>query len=223
MHSSKAHSLHPPEEDRNDGIPQSRTADIPASRAPALESQSAGTSLAAGCRGWGSGRGSSRRIDQTDGTMRTMNMQITTRGARLMSRHPRRAVGIGLTVSALRAIDTAGARRRAQHLAEPAKRAVSDHRVHAETHRAKTDALDAAHRVQRIGVAKALTDKRVARKLRHATHHASRAASLSISSPRRHRIRNTTVVVIAAGTLAGAGYAARQKVATVDGSNDQPA
>ena len=102
-------------------------------------------------------------------------------------------------------------RRRAQHLAEPARRAVSDHKVHAETRRARADALHAARRVQRIGLASALTDKRVARKLRHATHHASRAASLSISSPRRHRVRNTSIAVVAAGTLAGAAYAVRTK------------
>ncbi|HWH66760.1 MAG TPA: hypothetical protein VNS99_11695 [Gaiellales bacterium] len=102
-------------------------------------------------------------------------------------------------------------RRRAQQLAEPARRAVSDHKVHAETRRARADALHAARRVQRIGVASALTDKRVARKLRHATHHASRAASLSISSPRRHRVRNTSIAVVAAGTLAGAAYAVRTK------------
>jgi len=88
---------------------------------------------------------------------------------------------------------------------------VSDHKVHAETRRARADALHAAHRVQRIGVASALTDKRVARKLRHATHHASRAASLSISSPSRHRVRNTSIAVVAAGTLAGAAYAVRTK------------
>ena len=88
---------------------------------------------------------------------------------------------------------------------------MSDHKVHAETRRARADALHAARRVQRIGVASALTDKRVARKLRHATHHASRAASLSISSPRRHRVRNTSIAVVAAGTLAGAAYAVRTK------------
>ena len=141
-----------------------------------------------------------------------MSTQITTQGARLLRRHPRRAVGMGpITVSALRSINAAGARRRAQQLAEPARRAVSDHKVHAETRRARADALHAARRVQRIGVASALTDKRVARKLRHATHHASRAASLSISSPRRHRVRNTSIVVVAAGTLAGAAYAVRTK------------
>ena len=91
-------------------------------------------------------------------------------------------------------------RRRAQQRADPARRAVSDHKVHAETRRARADALHAARRVQRIGVASALTDKRVARKLRHATHHASRAASLSISSPRRHRVRNTSIAVVAAGS-----------------------
>jgi hypothetical protein len=115
-----------------------------------------------------------------------MSTQITTRGARLVRRRP-------------------------QHLTESARRAVSDHKVHAETRRARADALHAAHRVQRIGLASALTDKRVARKLRHATHHASRAASLSISSPRRHRVRNTSIVVVAAGTLAGAAYAVRTK------------
>ena len=115
-----------------------------------------------------------------------MSTQITTQGARLVRRRP-------------------------QHLAESARRAVSDHKVHSETRRARADALHAAHRVQRIGLASALTDKRVARKLRHATHHASRAASLSISSPRRHRVRNTSIVVVAAGTLAGAAYAVRTK------------
>ena len=93
----------------------------------------------------------------------------------------------------------------------PARRGVSDHKLRAETRRSRADALNAAHRVQRIGVASALTDKRVARKLRHATHHASRAASLSISSPRRHRVRNTSIAVVAAGTLAGAAYAVRTK------------
>jgi hypothetical protein len=127
-----------------------------------------------------------------------------------------------ITVSALRSINAADARRRAQHLAEPARRAVSDHKVHAETRRARADALHAAHRVQRIGVASALTDKRVARKLRHATHHASRAASLSISSPRRHRIRNTTVAVVAAGALAGAAYVVRPKIAMVIRTADAP-
>ena len=111
-------------------------------------------------------------------------------------------------------ITTSGAWRRAQHLAGPTRRAVSDRKVHAETRRAKADALHAAHRVQRIGVASALSDKRVARKLRHATHHASRAASLSIGSPRGHRVRNTTIAVAAAGTLAGAAYAVRPRTAT---------
>ena len=112
---------------------------------------------------------------------------------------------------------------RAQHLAESARRAVSDHKVHAETRRARADALHAAHRVRRIGVTSALTDKRVARKLRHATHHASRAASLSISSHRRHRVRNTTIVVVAAGTLAGAAYAVRPKTADAPMGSDQNA
>ena len=72
-------------------------------------------------------------------------------------------------------------------------------------------------------MASALTDKRVARKLRHATHHASRAASLSISSPRRHPVRNTTIAVVAAGTLAGAAYAVQTKNVTLaSGTADGP-
>ena len=94
--------------------------------------------------------------------------------------------------------------------------------MHAETRQAKADALHAARRVRRIGVASALTDKRVARKLRHATHHASRAASLSISSPRRHPFRNTTIAVVAAGTLAGAAYVVRPKIAMVIRTADAP-
>jgi len=127
-----------------------------------------------------------------------------------------------ITVSALRSINAADARRRARHLAKPAKRAASDRKVHAETRQAKADALHAARRVQRIGVTSALTDKRVARKLRHATHHASRAASLSISSPRRHPFRNTTIAVVAAGTLAGAAYVVRPKIAMVIRTADAP-
>ncbi|HSS54309.1 MAG TPA: hypothetical protein VLK79_06645 [Gaiellales bacterium] len=152
-----------------------------------------------------------------------MSTHITTQGARLVRRHPRRAVSIGLlTVSALRSINAADARRRAQHLAEPVTRAVSDRKVHAETRRAKADALHAAQRVQRIGVASALTDKRVARKLRHATHHASRAASLSIGSPRRHRVRNSTIAVVAASALAGAAYVVRPKIAMVIRTAEAP-
>jgi len=152
-----------------------------------------------------------------------MRTHITTQGARLVRRHPRRAVSIGLlTVSALRSINAADARRRAQHLAEPVTRAVTDRKVHAETRRAKADALHAAQRVQRIGVASALTDKRVARKLRHATHHASRAASLSIGSRRRHRVRNSTIAVVAAGALAGAAYVVRPRIAMVIRTTDAP-
>ena len=152
-----------------------------------------------------------------------MSTHITTQGARLVRRHPRRAVSMGLiTVSALRSINAADARRRARHLAKPAKRAASNRKVHAETRQAKDDALHAARRVRRIGVASALTDKRVARKLRHATHHASRAASLSISSPRRHPFRNTTIAVVAAGTLAGAAYVVRPKIAMVIRTADAP-
>ena len=80
-------------------------------------------------------------------------------------------------------------------LAEPARRAATDIRVHSETRRARGNAVRAAHRVQRIGVTRSLTDKQVARHLRRATHHATRAANLAVN-PSRHRVRKTSIVVL---------------------------
>lgn len=156
-----------------------------------------------------------QRITNNQPGAPNMKTQLTTHGALLMHRRPRRALGLGLlAASALRGLSIAEARRRSQQLVEPTRRAASDPRVHAETRRAKADAVRAVHRVQQIGIARALTDRRVARKLRHATHHASQAASLSIDLPRRHRIRDTTMVVVASGTLAGGAYAARHRLST---------
>ena len=135
-----------------------------------------------------------------------MSLQIS----RVRGRQRRRQIPyVGLlTASALRGLDTAETRDRARHALESASRAASDRRVRAQSHRAKRDALRAAHRVQRIGVARALTDKRVARRLRLASRHASRAASLSLHGPRRHRVRNTAVIVVGTGAVAGTVYAA---------------
>jgi hypothetical protein len=112
-----------------------------------------------------------------------------------------------------RRIKVAEARQQALKVAEPARRAATDIRVHSETRRARGNAVRAAHRVQRIGVTRSLTDKQVARHLRRATHHATRAANLAVN-PSRHRVRKTSIVVLGTGALAGAAYAGRKKYAS---------
>jgi hypothetical protein len=144
-----------------------------------------------------------------------MNRRLTTYGVRYARRHPRRAFRIGVLGSSLlaRRIKIAETRRQALKVAEPARRAATDFRVHSETRRARGNAVRAAHRVQRIGVTRALTDKQVARNLRRATHHASRAANLAVN-PSRHRVKKTSIVVLGTGALAGAAYAGRRKYAS---------
>jgi hypothetical protein len=46
--------------------------------------------------------------------------------------------------------------------------------------------------------------------------------SLSIGSPGRHRVRNSTIAVVAAGALAGAAYVVRPKIAMVIRTADAP-
>jgi hypothetical protein len=119
---------------------------------------------------------------------------------------------MGSTLLARR-IKVAEARQQALKVAEPARRAATDIRVHSETRRARGNAVRAAHRVQRIGVTRALTVNQVARNLRRATHHATRAANLAVN-PSRHRVRKTSIVVLGTGALAGAAYAGRKKYAS---------
>jgi hypothetical protein len=85
-----------------------------------------------------------------------------------------------------------------------------DRKVGVESRRAAKDASRAARRAKRVGVAKALTDKRVARDLRRATQHASKAASLAVAQ-RRRRVRTTAVLVVGTGALAGAAYGGWRK------------
>ena len=131
-----------------------------------------------------------------------MNRQLTTYGRRFARRHPIRALRLGTLVKE--------GRRRTLLVVVPVRRAMNDPKVHAEARRATVDARRAALRVQRVGMAKALTDRRVARKLRRASGHVSRAASLAVRPP-RHRARNATIAVVGAGVLAGVAYGGRGK------------
>jgi hypothetical protein len=86
-----------------------------------------------------------------------------------------------------------------------ARRVATDQNVHAEMQRAIANASHAARRAQSVGAARALSDKRLARQLRRATRHASKAASLAVH-PRRNRVRRAALVLAGSGAIAGAAY-----------------
>jgi hypothetical protein len=160
-------------------------------------------------------RGHARLVrDRTSSTMSdeestmSTNRQLSTLGLRFARRHPRRALRVGLLGSTLFLRHTKHGRLTAR-LVLPAKRVATDPKVHAETRRAMADAVRAVRRAQRVGAAKALTDRRVARNARHATRHASRAAHRAVQPP-RHRVRNTTIAAVGAGVVAGAAYGGRR-------------
>lgn len=123
--------------------------------------------------------------------------------------HPRRALRIRLLTGSANGMTTkiAHATGNAGRVAGPLKRAATDPQIHAETHRARADASRAAHRVHRIGVTVALTDRRVARHLRDAIRHVSKAAHLTIHPHRRRRTRTAAITLVGTGILAGAAYA----------------
>lgn len=92
--------------------------------------------------------------------------------------------------------------------ADAARRIASDRKVHAETQRAIISAVLAARRARRIGMSRAASDRRVSRHIRHATKHASRAATLVVHPPRRGRFKKVaTVIVVSGGVIAGVAYA----------------
>jgi hypothetical protein len=77
----------------------------------------------------------------------------------------------------------------------PVRRAASDPRVHRESQLAALHAALALHRIDRIGVADAMVDARVLRRLRRAQRHASRAVALAVAPPPRHRLRNVMLLI----------------------------
>ena len=60
----------------------------------------------------------------------------------------------------------------------------------------------AFRRVGEVGVVEAMNDRRVARKLSRATHHASKAVVFSVTPPAQHRKRNAALIPWAFGTAA---------------------
>ena len=92
----------------------------------------------------------------------------------------------------------------------PVRRAASDPRVHRESQLAAFHAALALHRIDRIGVADAMVDARVLRRLRRAQRHASRAVTLTIAPPPRHRLRNTALLIVGVGAGAATVIALRR-------------
>ncbi len=90
---------------------------------------------------------------------------------------------------------------RQHHVLHLGRRAAVDPKVHTETRRARRDALHAAKRIRRVGVTRAVTDKHVARDLRRASHHASRAAHFAVRPA-----RTKTVTLLGAGVFAAVAY-----------------
>jgi hypothetical protein len=86
-----------------------------------------------------------------------------------------------------------------------ARRVATDQTVRAEMQRAIADASHAARRAQRVGPTRALSDKHLARQLRRASRHASKAATLAVH-PRRNRVRRAAFMLVGSGALVGAAY-----------------
>jgi hypothetical protein len=62
----------------------------------------------------------------------------------------------------------------------------------------------AARRARAIGAENAAADRRVQRRVRHATAHAARAVEYTVSPPPRHRLRNAVFFVLGVITSAAA-------------------
>ena len=153
-----------------------------------------------------------------------MQTRLTKYAVRSAVRHPRRAVKVGLlTTAVLRS--TRKARGQGRYLvvvAEPMRRAATDRRVHRESRRAGADAAAAFRRVGEVGLVEAMNDRRVARKLSRATHHASKAVVFSVSPPAVHRKRNAALVALGVGGITAGVIAARRSPSSQVPTPDAP-
>jgi hypothetical protein len=136
-----------------------------------------------------------------------MNKMIVRHGLWMVGNHPRRALRMSL-IAAPRATKMRGATRgrRMVTLIDPIRRAATEPKIRKEVRKAAADVSSAFARAQRVGVTDAIGDRRVARKLRLAALHTSRATRHSIDHP-HHRARNATIVILGTGAaLTGAAY-----------------
>jgi hypothetical protein len=107
-------------------------------------------------------------------------------------------------------------------VAQPVKRAATDRRVHRESRRAGADAAAAFRRVGEVGIVEAMNDRRVARKLTRATHHASKAVVYSVTPAPQHRKRNAALVALGVGGITAGVLAARRSPSSQVPTPDPP-
>jgi hypothetical protein len=107
-------------------------------------------------------------------------------------------------------------------VAKPMKRAATDRRVHRESRRAGADAAAAFRRVGEVGIVEAMNDRRVARKLSGATHHASKAVVFSVTPAPQHRKRNAALVALGVGGITAGVLAARRSPSSTVPTPDAP-
>jgi hypothetical protein len=112
------------------------------------------------------------------------------------------------------------ATRHGRRITAPIGRAASSPKVHGETRQAAASASRAVRRAHRVGLAQALSDRRVTRELRRTTRHASRAASLTLRPEPSHRRRNTALLA-AGALLSGAVYAGYRTTTSSRGEDAQ--
>ena len=82
----------------------------------------------------------------------------------------------------------------------PLRRAIPDRRVRREVRWAAIELALAARRAQSVGAANAPSDRRVRKRMRRASSHASRAVAYTVSPPPRHRLQNTLFFIAGAVT-----------------------
>ena len=135
-----------------------------------------------------------------------MNRRVARYRLRALVRHPRRAVRLGLLASSLFVTVRLGeVRGSAASVIDSVKDAATHSDVHAERRRAARHTSRSVRRAKRLGVHRSLTDRRVARDLRRASLHASRAVSLAVRPPPRRR-RKAAIVVAGTGAMTAFAY-----------------
>jgi hypothetical protein len=88
--------------------------------------------------------------------------------------------------------------------AAPLRRLIPERRVRREVRWAAVELALAVRRARAIGAANAATDRRVQRRVRRATAHATRAVEYTVSPPPRHRLRNAIFFVLGVISAAAA-------------------
>jgi len=129
--------------------------------------------------------------------------------ARVLQRYERRGPSLLAALMTTEGGTSMETTHRYRRLVEPVKRVATDRQVHRQSRRAAADVAGAIRRAGRVGIADAMTDRRVACGLRRAGRHASRALVLTIAPPPSHKKRNAAIVALGVGGITAGAIAAR--------------